>query len=309
MDISDEVITRFAYSRSLARPSIGALRSTTDFVGNPKVGQRKISVGNPNLKPYLSDNFDLSVEYYYGEGSYISAGYFKKVVDNFLVNTTTEETYGDLRDAYIGERALAARAMIEGAGGQATDPATFEQINVTQGAAVTDQITGAATDPLTTFFVSRDTNGEMANLSGWELAAQHMFADTGWGVLANATIVNGDVDADRDTTDSQFALEGMSDSANFSVFYETDVLSARVSYNWRDEYLSGFDQHSSPVFNEEYSQIDANVNYQVNDNLSVFVEGLNLTDETQRVYVRYSEQLLDASQYGAIYNIGARYKF
>jgi outer membrane receptor protein involved in Fe transport len=101
----------------------------------------------------------------------------------------------------------------------------------------------------------------------------------------------------------------MSDSANFSVFYETDVLSARVSYNWRDEYLSGFDQHSSPVFNEEYSQIDANVNYQVNDNLSVFVEGLNLTDETQRVYVRYSEQLLDASQYGAIYNIGARYKF
>lgn len=309
MDISDEVITRFAYSRSLARPSIGALRSTTDFVGNPKVGQRKISVGNPNLKPYLSDNFDLSVEYYYGEGSYVSAGYFKKVVDNFLVNTTTEETYGDLRDAYIGERALAARALIEGAGGQATDPATFEQINVTQGAAVTDQITGAATDPLTTFFVSRDTNGEMANLSGWELAAQHMFADTGWGVLANATIVNGDVDADRDITDSQFALEGMSDSANFSVFYETDVLSARVSYNWRDEYLSGFDQHSSPVFNEEYSQIDANVNYQVNDNLSVFVEGLNLTDETQRVYVRYSEQLLDASQYGAIYNIGARYKF
>ena len=64
-----------------------------------------------------------------------------------------------------------------------------------------------------------------------------------------------------------------------------------------------------PNYVEEYSQIDFNVSYNVNDQLSVFLEGLNVTEETQRVYARYKEQLLRANEYGARYNIGARYKF
>jgi outer membrane receptor protein involved in Fe transport len=93
------------------------------------------------------------------------------------------------------------------------------------------------------------------------------------------------------------------------VFYEKDQVSARVSYNWRDEYLNGFDQHSSPVFNEAYSQVDLSASYQVNDDLQLFVEGLNVTDQVQRAYVRYTEQLIRGSQYGPLYNLGARYTF
>lgn len=136
-----------------------------------------------------------------------------------------------------------------------------------------------------------------------------MFGDTGFGVVANATFVFGDVEADRDAVGYQFALPGLSDSANFSAIYDLNGLSARLSYNWRDEFLTGFDQHSSPIFTESYGQWDINVNYAVNEQLTVFVEGLNLTDETQRTYVRYSEQLLRANQYGARYNIGFRYAF
>jgi hypothetical protein len=43
--------------------------------------------------------------------------------------------------------------------------------------------------------------------------------------------------------------------------------------------------------------------------LAVFVEGINITKETQRTYSRYKEQFLAGNQYGARYSLGARYKF
>lgn len=309
IEVAQDVLARFSYSRSLARPPVGALRSTTSFIGNPKVGQRKVTVGNPNLKPYTADNLDLSLEYYYGEGSYVSAGYYRKQVENFLVNVTTEETLAGITDAFIGERAEQAREDLLAEGVQPTDQAIHDKINENRGETDGTAIAGDNTDPLASFFVSRDNNVETANIWGWELAAQHMFADSGFGVAANATFVFGDVAADRDATGYQFALPGLSDSANISAIYDLDGLSARVSYNWRDEFLTGFDQHSSPVFTESYGQWDINVNYAVNPQLTVFIEALNITDETQRTYVRYSEQLLRANQYGARYNLGFRYSF
>ena len=152
MEVADDMITRFSYSRSLARPSIDALRSTTDFLGNPKVGQRKISVGNPELKPYVSDNLDLSFEYYYDAGSYVSAGYFKKKVDNFLVNISTDETFSDLRDAFIGPRAEQARAELVAEGVQPSDQAIHDRINLNQGTPLGTPITATVDDPLTYLF-------------------------------------------------------------------------------------------------------------------------------------------------------------
>jgi TonB-dependent receptor len=309
MELVDDVIGRFSYSRSLTRPPVDALRSTTSFLGNPKVGQRKVAVGNPALKPYTADNIDLSLEYYYDDGSYVSAGYYRKQVDNFLVNTTTEQALAGITDPFIGPRAEEARAQLVAEGVQPTDQAIHDRININQGTPTGTPITGASGDPLTVFSVSRDTNVETANLWGWELAAQHMFGETGFGLQANATLVYGDVEADVDLIGYQFALPGLSDSANLSGIYEKNDWSIRLSYNWRDEFLTGFDQHSAPVFTEAYGQWDLNVNYAITEDLNVFFEGLNLTEETQRTYVRYKEQFLRGNQYGARYNIGVRYSF
>ncbi len=305
----EDVIARFSYYRSMARPAIGALRSNTSFDGNPLVGNRKVSKGDPSLKPYIADNVDLSLEYYYDEGSYMSAGYFKKRVENFLVNTTVVETIDGLRDVYSGPRAEEARQQLIDENKQPTDQAIHDRINENQGTPLNTPILPNEDDPITEFFVSRDENKETANMYGWELAAQHMIGNTGFGFQANATFVHGDVEADRDAIDQEFALPGLSDSANFSAIYDKDGLSARLSYNWRDEFLSGFDQHSSPIFTEAYAQLDLNVNYAVNEDLTIFVEGLNITEETQRTYVRYEEQMLRLAEYGARYNLGVRYSF
>lgn len=309
IELKEDLIGRFSYSRSMTRPPVGTLRSVTSFDGPPKVGQRNVSVGNPELKPFIADNIDLSLEYYYDQGSYASIGYFRKKVDNFLVKVSTPETIGDIRDVFAGPRAQQAREELIAAGIQPTDQAIHDKINENQGTPQGTALTANDDDPLTIFSVSRDTNVETGNLWGWELAAQHMFGETGFGVQANATLVYGDVAADVNVLDRQFALPGLSDSANLSLIYEKDGLSVRVSYNWRDEFLTGFDQYSAPIFREAYGQWDMNVNYAVTENLTVFFEGLNLTEETSRTYVRFKEQFLNAHQYGARYNLGMRYTF
>jgi TonB-dependent receptor len=309
LEVTEEIFARASYSRSLTRPAIGALGSTKSFLGNPKVGQRKVAVGNPSLDPYLSDNIDVSFEYYYDEDSYASIGYFHKTVDNFLVAQTTTETIEGLRDPFIGPRAEAARAELIADGIQPSDQAIHDRINENQGTPVGTAITPNADDPLAEFFVKRDVNLNDKSLYGIEAAVQHMFGESGYGFIVNATLVDGDIEVDRDFIGGQAALTGMSNSANVSAIYDKDGLSVRVSYNWRDEFYAGNDQHSSPVFVEDYGQLDLNVNYAVTENFTVFLEGLNVTEETRRTYVRYKEQFLNGQQYGARYNLGARYNF
>lgn len=309
LEVRPDWIARFSYSRSIARPPIGALGPNRSFIGNPNVRNRRVSSGNPELLPYVSDNFDLSLEWYYGEGSYVSAGYFRKRVDNFLVSTTVQQTFDGLLDPYIGAQAELARQQLIDEGISPDDQAVFRRINENLGVDPTTPIRAQPGDPLAVFDVTTTENAEIGTLFGWELAVQHLFGDSGWGVQANATFVHGDVDADREVVDQSFALPGLSDSANLSVFYENDWLSARVAYNWRDEFLSGFDQFGAPVFTEAYQPIDLNVTWYATDQLAVFFEAINITKETQRVYVRYPEQFLRGNEYGARFNIGARYTF
>jgi len=309
MSIKEDLISRFSYSRSIARPPIGDMSSTRNFVGNPKVGSRNVTVGNPELEPYVSDNFDLSLEWYYAPGSYVSVGYYYKIVDNFLVNTTIDRTYEGLTDAYIGPTAELARQQLADEGIVATDTNVFERMNIILGNPPGTFLSDLPGDPLAIFEASTVTNGERGKLHGWELQVQHLFGDSGFGLIANATFVGGDVDVDREVDGRFFALGGLSDSANFQVFYENDTFAARVLYNWRDEFYNGGVNNGSPVFTEAYSQVDANFTWYVNDSWTVFVEGYNLTNETQRTYARYPEMFLRGNQWGARYAIGASFRF
>lgn len=308
LEVVEDVMARFAYSRTLARPPIGALSPVRSFVGNPKITNRNASAGNPDLVPFLSDNLDLSVEWYYSEGSYVAVTHFRKIVNNFIVARTTEETVEGVLDPYAGAQAQLARDQLTAEGVDPSNAAVFARINENIGAAVGTPVSAEPGDPIVVWDITRSTNEEVGNLWGWEFQVQHLF-ENGFGVQANATIVNGDVDADRDVVNRQFALPGLSDSANIILFYENDMLSARLAYNWRDEFLAGFDADDAPIFNEEYDQWDANVTWYATDALDVFFEALNFTEETQRVYVRYPEQFLRGNQYGARYNIGVRYSF
>ncbi|KZX02002.1 TonB-dependent receptor [Pseudoalteromonas luteoviolacea] len=94
---SDSLITRFAYTQTIARPSFGdaaafqLLESETSVKDDVVTVERKGEVGNPDLNPYESANIDLSIEYYPGKIGIISAGVFHKNIDNFIAKQQVQE--------------------------------------------------------------------------------------------------------------------------------------------------------------------------------------------------------------------------
>lgn len=312
IELTDDLLARFSYSRTVTRNNLSAMRGTTSMNDKPKIGARTGYRGNPSLLPYTADNIDLSLEYYYNEGSYVSAGYFSKNVDNFLVTTVEQETLDGIYDPYNGARSDLARQQLIDEGIQLTEENIFDRMLENQGGdAIT--IIGDATDELVVWGINKPTNGETVSIDGWEFAVQHLFGESGFGTIANFTIVSGDVGYNNEQIGVQFALPGLSDSANLVAFYDKDGIQARIAYNWRDEFLSAIGQQeggaNEPQHTEAYGQWDVSASFEISENFTVFVEGLNITEETQRIYGRYEEQLLNARQYGARYNLGMRYNF
>ena len=74
------------------------------------------------------------------------------------------------------------------------------------------------------------------------------------------------------------------DSYNFTVFYEKYGISARARYTWRSAYRSDdFGSTSSfpfgfSVIQEDRGQLNASINYDVNDNVNIGLEAVNLTE-------------------------------
>lgn len=287
LEVRDDVLVRFSYGRSLSRPDLNRLRPNLSITDTRPGGPYQAVQGNPNLEPYISDNIDLSAEWYYQEGSYAAVSYFTKFVDNYIVTSTT-------------------RGEVPGTiGCGLTDPSI-------PGVNPPAPVDGTCSDPTAIFDITTPTNGEAAQITGYELALQHLFGETGFGVQANITFVEGDVDFDPAQLSQAVALLGLSDSANLVGFYENDSFQARIAYNWRDEFLLAVDQlrqPGEPVFVDTYGQWDVSASYNINDYFSVFAEGLNITDETATAHGRFDNQFVYAYHGGPRYTIGVRGKF
>ena len=66
---------------------------------------------------------------------------------------------------------------------------------------------------------------------------------------------------------------------------------------------------SGPPTNvEAYRQLDLSASYWINDDVQIYVDALNLTDETTHVFGRDRLQTLFAAQLGPRYNFGVRWK-
>lgn len=304
--LQHDIVLRASVSESIARPNY------SDISGGVAIGTLRnlggdAQRGDPTLLPHESTNYDVSVEWYFGEASYIALGYFTKDVTNFVGTSTTSENLFGLRNPSQGPRFQSAITAL-GAG------ATSSEIRDYIIANFPDTVTGnlihsTSDDPLYSFNTTIPVNEADANIQGFEFAVQKTF-ESGFGGLFNYTWVDSDAEFDRSEFSSQFALDGLSDTLNIVAFYEKDKYSVRLAYNWRDEFLINTNRdHGNPEFVEAYSQLDLNMSYQFNEQLSVFMEGLNLTEETTRSFSRYEGALQSATELGARYNIGARYTF
>jgi TonB-dependent receptor len=311
--LRDNLKFRASWGQTIGRPGWGDIQGGQVLDLLVRVDGGTGSQGNPALKPLESTNIDLSLEWYYADGSYASVGYFNKDIDNYVGVTQIVETPFDLHTPIGG--ALYNEAVAA----QCADRSTTcirnwifaNRPNAPGVNAVARTITGQAGDPIADFRITVPANQRSANLNGFEFNVQHMFGATGFGVSANYTMVNSGLKYNNHLRNQQFALEGLSDAANVVAFYENFGWGVRLAYNWRDEFLaSRFDgAGANPLYTEPYGQYDLNVSYQWGNNLTFQAEAINLTDEIQRIHGRTGTEAVFVTQTGPRYMIGARYKF
>lgn len=346
----DDVVARVSYSKTIARPEYGNLFASQSANAPPDptfLGARATGTsGNPNLRPLVSDNFDVSLEWYYGRSSYISAGFFAKKVKNFVGTGQVEMPLFGLRDPSSGapgSRSGTAADRLEAEGidvtnvnlytltgllvqnggdidaAWATFDANFNRAeNQLNGDFVQEMIDAVdivadANDPLFNFSVATPINNREGNIHGFEIQGQHFFGDTGFGISGSFTKVYGDVNVDRgsDPNEDVFALVGLSDSFNITGIYENYGFSARIAYNWRDKFLAGINRGATrnPVFVDSFGTLDASIGYDLNDQIALSLEAINILSEPIRTYGRSERQLWSATELKPRFLLGARYRF
>lgn len=289
LEIEENMILRFAVYDSLTRPTMSQLSPATTF-NEPRRQNLTAQGGNQELKPFKSENWDISYEWYYGDASLFTFAVFNKKVDNFIITLSGEERFS-LTDR-LGPDFYCT-------GVECTDSVALAN--------------GELNGQSEVYTVTRPQNGEQASVTGYEIALTHVF-ENGFGITANATVVDSDVSLDADTTQT-FALEGLGDSQNIIAFYEADNWQARIAFNNREGFLRYVDNAAAggstgePVNTETFSQWDVSASYDVNDNVSVFFEGINITKEELTQTGRFANQTFNIEDNGSRYAIGVRAKF
>ncbi|GAB6043424.1 TonB-dependent receptor [Endothiovibrio diazotrophicus] len=140
--------------------------------------------------------------------------------------------------------------------------------------------------------VSRPYNANHAEIRGLELGWQHFFDRLpgglrGFGVQANYTYIDSTTfDA---TLGTDVPLQNLSrHSANLVGLYERGPLSARLAYNWRDDFLSGVTNlvgvGALPIYTEGYGWLDGSLSWRARDDLTLTLAAGNLLGTVRRAY-------------------------
>ncbi|WOI52164.1 TonB-dependent receptor [Parvularcula sp. LCG005] len=272
--LQDDLQLRVAASRGLSRPSFYDLRGNFSLSQNyydadndpstapvlqPSQAQAYTgSGGNPGLKPLVVDQYDVSLEHYWKEGSIAYMTLFRKNVHNFIQNGVYTTDFD-----------------VPGYGSQE-------------------------------FTVSAPVNGEDGTIQGFEVGMQTFFDMlpaplNGLGLQANYTYVDSEAPSpsavDAVGNPLLVPLEGLSENSyNLVGLYEQGPISARLAYNWRDDFVrttSGNGTGNLPIYDDAYGTLDGSVSYQLNDNLNLSLDAVNMLDEIRYTYQGFENRPRD----------------
>lgn len=277
-ELSSDLKLRAAWAKAMTPLDLiqwgGGL--STSYALNGDTGIREIigasSTGNPDLDPWRSDNYDLSLEYYPGEASQLSAGIFLVEVESFPTSGTVVRN--DLPDQ--------------------------------------DGIIRRSVDMTTT------VNGGSGTLKGLELAAKIAFSDfidsdllANFGIDTNYTYSPSESDAKNVEGEALPFPENSEHQYNLIAWYQNDALQARIAYNYRSErYLNSVAGWSAlDLWQKDTAYLDASVSYDVSEDVSVYLNGSNLTGEFEDYYYQWEDQHAYQNIYEPRYTLGIRAKF
>ncbi|WP_240320889.1 TonB-dependent receptor [Sphingomonas crusticola] len=235
------------------------------------------SDGNPFLDPWRADNYDLSLEYYIGRSSLVNVGFFYIDVASFIERGSVTRTDLPDNDGVVRNRSVQISTPIQGNGGK---------------------------------------------LKGFELGAKLAFNDVGlggflsdFGVDANLTYSPSKGSGDDLVGHSLPFQDNSKIQTNVALWYQGDKLQARVAHNFRSKRLEN--GNFSDLGGGNYLQlwqkptnyVDASVSYDFTPNVTVYVQGSNLTGERERYYLTFKDLKAYNNIYERRFLAGARVKF
>ena len=113
--ITPKLKVNFDYSKTETPANNQQVIPATSYTG--RVDALSSTANNPGLLPYLSQNFDLGVGWYYGNNDYVSVDGFFKHVTQFPVTTIQNVTVPGVLDtagSNIGNPAVFAQSIGHG---------------------------------------------------------------------------------------------------------------------------------------------------------------------------------------------------
>jgi len=280
LDLTSNLMVRFAAAKTIARAGIGSLTPGGNL--NVSGGNRTFSSGNPDLKPTKSTNLDASIEWYPTRGAIYAVSAFQKDIGTFVQTLPTSLPFSAL--------GLPA-SLLNGTGASVND----------------------------IFIVSSPVNSKGGLLRGFEVNIQQPLTFlpgflSNFGVLANYTYVSSDIEYLTSTNGStvKAPLLGLSKhAANGTLYYETKKFSIRGSIAYRSNYLTAVPGTEGNSYNGTNSttNIDAQVSYNVTDQFKLSLEMINLTDALNDQFVDASNRLNVLTHSGRQFVLGARLAF
>jgi TonB-dependent receptor len=265
---------RLGYAELMSRPPIGELAPTGTCVADVRPGASTdnildtCNVGNPTLKPYRAKSYDLEFAWYPSEEVEMRLGGFYKDITSFILQRTV-----------------------------------FRGVRLFDDGSVYD--------------ITMPTNGKGAKTQGIEASVQAPFTflpgwASGFGGIANYTYSEArDVNLFSQLDGSPLPFPGLSkNSYNVVLYYDKGPVNARLAWNSRSDWLvSAADRSGNPVYRAGENYLDARFQWRIKgDELSVFVEGKNLTDQASLAYAGEKFRLSELGWPGRRYFVGLSWK-
>jgi iron complex outermembrane receptor protein len=242
MDLKEDLILRASAARTMTRPQYVDMYVNPNVVGtNDDLPDNQFwIVGNVGLKPFIADQFDVSLEYYFAEGSILSATFFLKDVKNFVSNT---EYHADDSDIPF--------------------PGVLRDEEIPFGWTVQELI-----------------NGNSAAIKGLELQYQQEFANGLGLVLNYTYTDSAADDPDTFPDGQEELSDASKHAFNATGYYETDNFQARLSYNFRSKYMLREVGSYGNRLHKAFGSLDFSASYNVTDQVAVNLDVNNILEES-----------------------------
>jgi len=160
--------------------------------------------------------------------------------------------------------------------------------------------------------------GEGGSIEGVELATKIAFSDftdtsfvRDLGLDVNYTYAPSDSNDLDPAGNSKPFPDNSEDQYNIVGWYQNEKWQARLAYNWRSERFTG-DQGGIPGYQDSIGYLDAQVTYDATDNVSIYLNGSNVTGEHEEYYLDWgtgTTQYWQQNEFEARYTLGVRARF